>query len=384
MQWEFVEAKNGEKNLLLNNYQVYSNYRPREDAYRWVESEFDNTASCYLLIGLGLGYHLEKLIELANSKAVYVYYFDDYEKTLFPYEYAVSTIDGLDFSKCQILIPNPWLKALKNHPLSPFLEDIKINQVTYKKTAELLEKNFRNNTENTPDNLFSILPRKVAALVSSGPSLNETIKYLKKWANHLDIFVVGSALKLILNEGIIPTAVVISEAKNVSFQLDKRYRGPLLYLSTANFETVSSYPGEKYIYFQNGYPLAEEYARKNKYQLIDTGGSVATTTFSIVEQLGYEILILFGQDLGFVGEQTHAKESTSGRTVQQDLNLRQIESNDGTLISTTPNLHTYLRWFNRQVSLSKMNVYNTAKLGAKIIGAPLISPQQLDEIMKNL
>lgn len=61
--------------------------------------------------------------------------------------------------------------------------------------------------------------------------------------------------------------------------------------------------------------MAEKFAEKHEQPLFSTGGSVATTTFSLIEWLGYEELYLFGQDLCFLAKQTHAENSISNREV---------------------------------------------------------------------
>ncbi|CAM5191042.1 hypothetical protein UACE39S_04180 [Ureibacillus acetophenoni] len=245
MKWEIVTARNNEKSLKLNGISIYSNYQPKRDAWRWVESEFDDTADSYLLIGLGLGYHAEKLVELAGEKPVFVYYFHEFEKQSTETNLAieiVSTLDNIEIGKnIQILIPNVWIKALgEEHPLFPYLEDIKINQTTFKRSSELMRNNFIKNLNLKDFRPYPKFKNKVACLVSSGPSLDETIHWLKEVKDTVDIFVVGSALKIVLAHNIIPSAVIISDPKpNIKTQLENTYfNGPLFYLSTANHETV--------------------------------------------------------------------------------------------------------------------------------------------------
>lgn len=387
MNWETVTAKNGELSLKLNGTFLYSRYHPREDAWRWIDAEFDATKKSYFLIGLGLGYHVERLLQLAQGKAVHVYYFDQKEKTLANFSNAINDIRHIDLSNgCQILIPNVWLKALGDHPLLPYLEDIKINQVTYKKTAHLLQENFEKNVQLQDFKSLSIMPKKSAVLVSSGPSLQETVSWLKNIERDVDIYVVGSALKFLLAQQIEPTAVVLSDPKsNIKSQLQSiSYRGPLLYLSTTYHEVVEAYQGERHIICQRGYSSAETLADRLNLPLIETGGSVATVAFSIIEKLGYKTLILFGQDLGFVEHNTHVKGATSGRQVTSQVNVQTTRSNAGTSIYTLPNLQTYLRWFNYRIQDSSMHVYNTAHFGAQIEGANYINEQQVYDLVKNL
>ena len=183
----------------------------------------------------------------------------------------------------------------------------------------------------------------------------------------MDIYCVGSALRVLLKYDIFPKAVFITDPLDgIVNQIPVDYKGQLYFLSTANYKAVNQHRGEKQIIFQEGYKLAEEYAKKHNQPIFQTGGSVATTTFSFIEWLGYEKLYLFGQDLGFPNKQTHAENSTSNKEVGEYQKLIEIIANDGTIIYTTPNLLTYKRWFDKAFQKTKVCVYNTAAKGAKL------------------
>lgn len=380
MNWQLLTAKNGEQTLLLNDVQLYSRYRPREDAWKWIDAEFDDTKSNYLLIGLGLGYHAERLIALAGDKPVNVYYFDQYEYNLAPIEQAVETIDHINFEDCQILIPNMWLKALDKHPVLPFLEDIKINQLTYKQSARIMEYNFKANLEFwSKQTHYPSYMKKIACLVASGPSLNETVEWLKEIKQYTHVFVVGSALKMLLMHGIQPDAVIISDAKaNIVHQLkDTNYTGDLYFLSTANEQAVKQHKGAAYIMYQQGYLPAENAAVQYEMPLLETGGSVSTIAISLLEQLGFQSIILFGQDMGFEGNQTHAQFSTSGRQIQCATNIRNVQANDGTIIYTTPNLHVYARWIEKKAARMTTKLYTTSSKGIALKEVEFINKSRL-------
>lgn len=386
MNWEQAIGKNGEATLSVDGIQLYSRYRPREDAYAWVDTHFDDSKTNYLLIGLGLGYHAERLLQLANGKSVYVYYFDEYEKHLCMLKEAVNTIDHIDFTHCQVLIPNVWLKVMKDHPILPYLEDIKIHQVTYQKSARLMQQNAEANIQNYIPKPYPMYEKKIACLVASGPSLTATISVLREIQSYVDIFVVGSALKMIVDEGIIPTAVCVTDCKQSIYKqiIDVGYKGDLLFLSTANAEAVWAFDGNKYMLCQHGYEMAETYAKTVDYPLLHTGGSVSTVLFSYIENRQYEYLFLFGQDFAFSNDYTHAVASTSGRTVVKDLNIKTVLANDGTTVYTTPNLQTYARWFERRLALASMKVYTTSQKGYKMERLPYLNSQELQQIIENI
>lgn len=394
MDWELLVAKNGELTLLLNGKLIYSKYNPCDDAKRWVKSEVNYNKEGYVLIGLGLGYHAYALAQLISDKPIYVYYFDPYECEIavdklvdIPNCRFVSTLDEIEFDETiQLLIPNVWIKALgESHSLFPYLEDIKINQISYKKYSALMEENFYENIKGQWFIKYPSYPKGKACLVASGPSLNETIDWLRIVKDEVFILCVGSALKLLLSKGIQPNAVVISDPKeSIKKQLENTsYSGDLFYLSTANYEAVQTHQGNRYIVYQYGYPLAEIKSKEVCYPLVETGGSVATVALSLLEILGFQQVILFGQDLGFYGERTHAEYSTSGREISGGFSRHRVISNSGDYIYTSPNLLTYLRWFNKKIKRTNMSVYNTAFHGAKIEGVPYINQEQLNGMIGN-
>ncbi|MGE7690587.1 6-hydroxymethylpterin diphosphokinase MptE-like protein [Lysinibacillus sp. NPDC097214] len=402
MKFEIFEAKNGENTLKVNNLLLYSKYRPLEDARRFIDKEYDQEAKGYLLVGLGLGYHLKALQDLVEPyKEILVLVLDKKELDCFKdskiemelrHKKNVQIIDSIiDLAMntdYQVIIPHVWLPVMgQDHPLYSFLMDIKIKQMSYKRFAPLMEQNFKINIQLDDFKLMiikeSLKDKKIAALVSSGSSLNETKKWLEKVNEDIYILSVGSALKPLLDAGITPHAAIISDPQPLIMkQFNKiQYNGDLFYLCTADNNTVNNYKNNRCVLLQNGYSLAEELATELKYPTLDTGGSVATLAFSLLEHLDFKHLVLFGQDLGFSSNESHVIGSTSGRTVEDIEQLLTVECNAGKMISTTKTLYSYLKWFNSAVQDTSVEVYNTALYGAKIEGTQLINEQQFCELI---
>ncbi|WP_107840211.1 6-hydroxymethylpterin diphosphokinase MptE-like protein [Metasolibacillus meyeri] len=394
MKWTTVMAKNGEHSLQLNDVSLYSRYRPREDAWRWIDAEFDDASTSYLLIGLGLGYHAERLVQLADGRKVLVYCFEQQEQELCQqyninacnFEVVTDLKDRQLDEHIQVLIPNQILQAIgQNHPLFAYLEVIKINQVTYKKSAEMMQQNFRANIQGWSKRThYPTYKKKIACLVASGPSLNTTVQWLKNIEEQVEIFVVGSALKMLLAYNIVPSATIISDAKKNILQqfTGVNYNGDLFYLSTANTATVSAHQGDRYLMLQQGYTPAEQLAHEYNMPMLETGGSVSTIALSLLDYLGFEKIILFGLDLGFEGDRTHAGQSTSGRTVQKDTNIRIVKANDGSKIQSTPNLQSYAKWIEAKGQRMTAHLYTTSAKGTYISQIECLIEQELLRIVQ--
>lgn len=398
MDWRIENAKDGNLTLKMNNHYLYSKYFPYKDACKWIRSEVDRTVSVYCLIGLGLGYHLKALLELKVKQPIYVYYFEEEEYNLFlennkddwwdtPQVKIVHDLKNLNLAgDVQLLIPNSIVKAISiDHPLHSILEVIKINTISYKKTSAKMEQNFIEN--NKKKNKFlkrtQYTQTRLACLVAAGPSLDETVYWLKEQQKNVDIYVVGAALKVLIQHGIVPKAVVLSDAADGTIHQfsNTKYCGDLYYLCTANYKTVDTYRGPRTILFQRGYQQAEQYAKKNNLPLVETGGSVATTTFSLLEHLNYSTIVLFGQDLGFSGTATHAEGSPSKNEITSVEFLREVEANDGTMVYTTSMFQSFWYWYKEKVKSQNIKVYNTALKGVKIPGVPNIVLEEFRKLI---
>lgn len=400
MSFIIEKAKNNENTLKLNGKYIYSKYSPREDANLFVKNHINISSKGYIIFGLGLGYHLEALLLYAKEKPIIVVtlykeellIFNKYSDLRKPNNVELVHYKDINFNinlNYQIIIPNPFIKALdNNHPLFNALEDLKILQLSINSYGELLFENyFENIKHNDPTvcNFKKNNTHRVGCLISAGPSLIENIADLKKIAESTYILCVGSALKTLLKNKITPNAVIITDPQETIINQLKGldYKGKLLYLSTANYKTVNYYKNERFIIFQKDFPLAEQKALSEKYCLIETGGSVATTAFSILEFMGMEKIILFGQDLGFSGDNTHVEDSSSNIFINNKINYKTVINNNGELINTTSNLETYARWFERKVKNTSVEVYNTALKGRKIAGIPYIDSKTLLEFIFN-
>lgn len=398
MNWQVERAKNNEWTLRLNGYYLYSQYHPKKDAEIFIAQELHPSSQIIILFGLGLGYHVQALQEKNPTLKILVILTDQKEielcqtygaKEILGHITIVDAFTNLPNDEwTQAIIPISWLKAIGNHPLADVLEDIKMKQMSYQTDKNIMYANFIKNIENAEPFISKKqlgIQYKIAVLVSSGPSLIKLLPLLKEYQKDVYILSVGSALKVLLQNHITPSAVIISDPQdNIVNQLENsQYHGMLYYLSTANAKAVSIHLGEKQIIFQHGYYLAEKLAAANGLKCFKTGGSVATLAFSILESCQFEAIVLVGQDLGFVGEQTHAVGSTSGVTVHNTKALKQLTANSGEKIWTNHNLNIYYRWFNEQIPKVKTAVYNTAYHGAKITGAPYINPQQLTQLIED-
>ncbi|SCY58216.1 motility associated factor glycosyltransferase family protein [Lysinibacillus fusiformis] len=399
MGWIVEKAKDNQLTLKVNNVYIYSKYKPLEDVKRLIntlpESDF------YVVLGLGLGYHLLALKERYPNAHIYGISIDKEDKNVFDKHglievknnkeiSIVNQLNQIEFDYIReenLVIPMQWTKALgEDHALTPFIEDIKLRQMSRDSYQDYLDKNFEFSSMLNDMQVTSLKNKfdsKVACLVSSGPSLDHTIEQLKECKNKAFILAVSSCLKILEANNIKPDAIIISDAKP---WVKNHFNGtsctaPLFYLATASKEAVENYSGKRIKLFQKGYTPSEKEALHTNAPLFDVGGSVATLGFSLLNYLGFSKIILFGQDLGFTNEKTHASNAGSGVKLSQPFKYKQILANDGSYINISKSLYTYWRWFDKHVPLSKAKVYNTALKGSKISEAEYITEDKLIDML---
>jgi hypothetical protein len=393
-------SKKGPLTMKLNGHYLYSRYDPLKDAERFIHSQINGSANVYCLFGFGLGYHVRELLQKEPDKQIIVIepYVSVIRKAVENIDLSnifshpnveilcleqgqamINTLNELTKQQTRWIIPNAWLKALpQSHPLKHFLEDIKIQEMSFQRFSSLMEKNFAENLKYMDADvgkLFAKFNGQKAILVSAGPSLDDTVYSLKKLKNKYFILSVGSALRVLKENSIVPDAVIITDPQEFVYkQLDgMEFAQSLIYLSTACHIAVANHKGLRIIAFQKGYPQAESYADKKKLPLVDTGGSVATTALDILIKMGFSEIVLLGQDLAYSKNRSHSLQSISGVEVVSNESLLSVLANDGTMVKTTTILSIYRRWFERKVAETKHVIFkNTAEKGAVIQGVPFV------------
>jgi hypothetical protein len=177
-----------------------------------------------------------------------------------------------------------------------------------------------------------------AIIVSAGPSLNKTMQYIKDIKDKAVIIAVGSAIKILDTNGIVPHfrfAFDGSEAEKKIFDNIDTKACPLIYGSMLFSEILPTYEGAKikavldqdYI----GQYISKEIDESN--QLIASGFSVANVALDAVIKMGFKTVIFLGQDLCYTEGEVYAKGSAVENkkidfTEQQYIKAKDIFGND--------------------------------------------------------
>lgn len=430
-----IEKTNSDRNRLLVNtqisrdgnhfltvtrdgmeYRMNSNYRPLEEAIRWSNQyKFGNINKVIHMFGFGNGYCIRELLKKINDNEhiiivepsfdLFLHVLDEYDITDIIQDVRVRlTIVELDTSmlavfiselvhwinlKSQIICIHPqydkcfyiecknYLKSLEEHNYR-----ILINRNTEAYFGRDLVKNTILNYRYIPySNYLLELKGKIrtdipAIIVAAGPSLDLNIDELKRAKGKSVIFATDTALRYLYRHGIKPDVVVTLDPKkppsyfdNVDFE-----NIPLFCSSEANHEALLKHEGRK-IWFVCHNFINTMYHEFDKYiSRYNPGGSVATAAFSICKSLGFETIILIGQDLAYKGEVTHADGDICNIHNEED-GICYVEGIDGKLIKSRHDWDIYRKWFENSILETEGSgiVIDATEGGAKIRGTQIMT-----------
>lgn len=379
------------------SFYLHSSVNPEIEARFLVDSL--KMTEDYIVFGMGVGYHVLELLNRYRSARVHIF-----ESNIYLLYMAFTYIDwttyiasgrilvvynddpkqliselGSRFAEmknAELLVHYPAIKMIEDAQTRQLLEDFFVTTSSMREQGGLLDSNFEIISKlNLPEcgELKEIFKDKAVVIVGAGPSVDSQLDRLRKYRDKITVFATGHITRRLVNEGIIPDAVIITDPQPLMYkQIDGvNLKGiPMILLSTASSSVIDYYNGSIYVAYQNGYELAEIKAKEIGATLFETGGSVTTTALDIALRFGAGKIIFVGVDLAYTGGYSHA--SGEGRKVENIDGLRQVRSNTGDMVYTSKNLDIYRKWIERRIEgVMDTKFYNTGE-GAVIKGTVLI------------
>ncbi len=231
--------------------------------------------------------------------------------------------------------------------------------------------------------LPKVLPKGIPGiLVAAGPSLNKNISELKRAKGRAFIIAVDTAVKPLLKEGIVPDMFAIIDGRKPLdlVRANGAEKIPMLALLEGASEIFEYHKGMKFFY-NEGIQFAEKILThfEQEFGNVNTGGSVATSAFSLLYKIGVETVILVGQDLAYTNNCSHADGTFQEVMQKQDTSrFLMVEGNSGEKVPTTGDLRMFLNWYESYIeSCQKMDtsfrVINATEGGAKIKGTEVMT-----------
>ena len=224
--------------------------------------------------------------------------------------------------------------------------------------------------------LCNLIPEGIPAiLVSSGPSLDKNIDYLKVVKGKAIIVAVDSALNALLRKDILPDLFVTVDGKKMEahFQDERTKVIPMVCNLVSNMNVISNHTGKQFFISDSNEHIDKVLnLHGKKLPIVGSGGSVANSAYSLLEIMGFKTIIMIGQDLAYTNNKTHAADTVRG-SWNLDITgekVVELEGYFGDMVKSSDEFWIYLEWFeNEIIKRTDVTMINATEGGAKIHGA---------------
>lgn len=381
-------------------YYMHSNSNPRTEAMIFAEHYYDIDKSHYMVLGWGLGYHIQALknhddgiwidvfecnkdvILLAMKNMDLSWLFAKDSRIILHYD---PEFEGMfryleEQDEVEIVIHQPSMRRVKNNAIREKLEQIFIRDSGIRNMEVEMRSNFRDNIiscNHYVSELKNQFKGKKVVIVAAGPSLDKNIHVLRDRGEHTVVLCVGTAFRKLVRENILPDYVIFLDGQpNMTEQIEGFDTNGVsaLIASTAYKGIAGKYQGEKYLICQKDYPPAEQYASEKDYELFETGGSVSTIALDVAIRLQSAQIAFAGLDLAYTNNYAHAADTSN---VYQDgiEEMKQVPAIGGGTVPTSKIFQMYNRWIAERVKRMDvtMPVVDATEGGAVIPGLEIMS-----------
>ncbi len=384
----------GNYTIKFRGIYFHSNNSPEEEALKLAEYWDEPMEKVCLVWGLGLGYHILKMLEIDHYRKIYVFepenivietckkygVWNQIEKS--GRAVIVPDYNGKECAKyaakyvnSKLNIHYPTLKAMREGELKESFKKFYTTFSSQRNQKRSYYMSFRENTSleiNGLDELKFNSEAYRAIIVSAGPSLDKNYLELKKKGKNSVIIATAPTLSKLYKAGIIPDCVVISDTNETC----KRFHNgaedakcSLVFSSTASVLFVSEHKGPKYILCPEGFEPAERLAKDKGWPIIKSYGSVALTSLALAIYKGFKEIIFVGQDLCYKGNAMHA-EGTSTPFLENGKNLRVLKDIYGDRVTTSSDLAIFKSQIESTIREHKdIKFFNATEGGLHIEGA---------------
>jgi hypothetical protein len=262
--------------------------------------------------------------------------------------------------------------------------------------------------------LFNQAGGENALLVSSGPSLRESLPWIKKNQSRYFIACADSAWRVLHRSGITPHLVFTLDAQIFTLKhfqglpQGKRGEFPVLYADfVGNPVVVRSWKGNIVMGVTAHYTdthrdvtpgcdyIEEEFLQEPCGDL-QSGGSVATSLFDLLRNMNFTTITLVGQDLAFTNREIHST-GTHHTDIWLSKNVNRFDSLEninnrvlkkrhivwGTSIKGARLPEDYIfsiyrKWFEESIATVPIKVMNASCDGAVIKGVQPVTTPEID------
>lgn len=409
---------------------LHSRYDPIAEAKQWAAAADTESTFCFVVAGIGLGYHLLELHRRLQGDAFIICTETNVRMIATAFAHVDLTeilgsrkflllLDDEKTSLHEKLQPFSTLMMLGTqflrHPaaraggaghepihkaLAEFVAFTRTSLATLMSnsliTCRNIAMNFCHYVTTPPiDRLRDRFAGCPGVVISAGPSLTKNIDQLSHWKGRSVLCAVQTAVRPLLARKIAPDFITTLDFHEMSKKffddvgdLSRTY---LIAEPKAAWKVLDAYPGPMSL-LDNAWArlvLGDEIAARAG---LPAGATVAHLAFYFAVWIGCDPIIFVGQDLAYTGHVFYTPGVEIHRAWRSELNrfqsleqkewerivrnrpiLRRVPGHDGQSLYTDDLLFTYLEQFEKDVAASGRTVINATEGGARIRGMQTMS-----------
>lgn len=386
---------------LQNDLYIHSTVDPMWEARKLAEYIFDPRNRTYSIRGCGLGYLVYQLYVITDG-AVRIYVFEK-DARMVEYARRYGVLDWVPAGCVEVIVdpdPLPFLESaskedtgfymlvpeLAKEPreIRALLTDLYVKCGTNVKFKRFQGINYWSNLRSgcmRISEFDSSGIKKDMIVVAAGPSLDDNLDFLRDNQGKKTVIAVGTVFKKLLELGIVPDLVVISDpVKRTYRQIEgvEEQKVPLLLAMTAYWKFAAAYQGEKYLIPIKAVEELDNITEKYE-DAWEIGGTVTYLALETAVRFNAENIYLVGVDLAYPGGITHAAGTMDRKKISMD-NLIPVEGCGGTTVYSDTVFISYRREIERLIAgYPGIFWFNMSTVGARIAGAQEIDAASLCE-----
>jgi len=336
--------ENGQYNLLYKNQLMHNKVSPLGEAREIFAGSENTPATIHLIYGLGLGYLFQ--VASLNSNGIVILYEPDLNilKTSFMLvdfsndilKQNVFVTDNLEeVSECiyknsntensPLLLSTIAYRNLNQSGFNDLVETLQRLVGSFNMDRKFTQEKFYPLLNQTLSNILHMVNEvplwelkdlykgKTAVVVSAGPTLDRNVEIIRKYRENIVLVVVGTALKTLTKNDLVPDFLCIIESFDSSKQLED------VDTTKINFVTEPfSHPNLRNFEFKNVFAHVSSNMPTNAYwsevaniksDEYFSKGTVSYTALNTARILGCSKIVLVGQDLAYIEGQCYSKDS---------------------------------------------------------------------------
>ena len=410
---------------------LHSRYDPQKEALKLAEGVHVDDKFCFVLSGMGLGYHVGALVdrlrgeafilclensveliaaaltcvdlsEAISSERLLILYRDD-KARMHEMLKTKSTIMmlGLQFVRHEPSIrAQPDFQHTMCERVTEFATYTRMSLLTLMANSKITCQNIAMNLAayvTTPpiDILRDRFAGDPAIIISAGPSLSRNIDMLAKVQGRAVLLSVQSTLALLLERGIKPDFVTSLDFHEISRKFFETLGDVsdvhLVAEPKVTWGVIDQYSGPTSL-LDNRWArllIGDELAARGGLR---AGATVSHLAFYLAQYMGCDPIIFVGQDLAFTGHVFYVPGVETHKSWRSEINrfhtmelkeweriarngdiLRKVQGIDGQELYTDELLFTYLEQFEKDIAGTGAKIINATQGGAHIRGTEVMT-----------